>query len=93
RTSLKELRQLLETLRTPDATHGEEPSTDTAPTTHGLASLPSLVEEASAAGLPTTFAVIGEPAVEPPPLVQVNLFRIAQEALTNARRHAGPDAT
>ncbi|MGL1446911.1 sensor histidine kinase, partial [Vibrio parahaemolyticus] len=31
--------------------------------------------------------------VEPPPLVQVNLFRIAQEALTNARRHAGPDAT
>lgn len=93
RTSLKELRQLLETLRTPDATHGDPPGTDTAPTTHGLASISALVEEASAAGLPTTFAVIGEPAVEPPPLVQVNLFRIAQEALTNARRHAGPDAT
>jgi signal transduction histidine kinase len=24
--------------------------------------------------------------------VQVNLYRIAQEALTNARRHGGPDA-
>ena len=93
RTSLRELRQLLETLRTPDAAGGDPPGTDTAPTTHGLASIPALVEEASAAGLPTTFAVIGEPAVEPPPLVQVNLFRIAQEALTNARRHAGPDAT
>lgn len=91
RTSLRELRQLLETLRTPDA--GDEPNVDTAPTTHGLASIPSLVEAACAAGLPTTFAVIGEPATEPSPVVQVNLFRIAQEALTNARRHAGPDAT
>ena len=93
RTSLRELRHLLETLRTPDAIEGDVPATDTAPTTHGLASIPSLVAEASAAGLPTTFAVIGDPPVEPPPLVQVNLFRIAQEALTNARRHAGPDAT
>jgi signal transduction histidine kinase len=93
RTSLRELRQLLETLRAADATPGDEPSTDTAPTTHGLASIPSLVAEASAAGLPTTFAVIGEPATEPSPVVQVNLFRITQEALTNARRHAGPDAT
>lgn len=93
RTSLRELRHLLETLRTPDAIEGDVPGTDTAPTTHGLASIPSLVAAASAAGLPTTFAVIGDPPVEPPPLVQVNLFRIAQEALTNARRHAGPDAT
>ena len=93
RTSLRELRQLLETLRTPDAADGGEPSTDTAPTTPGWASIPSLVAEATAAGLPTTFAVIGEPAAEPPPLVQVNLFRIAQEALTNARRHAGPNAS
>ncbi|WP_295840182.1 sensor histidine kinase [uncultured Microbacterium sp.] len=89
RTSLHELRQLLETLRTPDG----DAAPDTAPTTHGLTSIRSLVDDATAAGLPTTFTVVGDPACDPPPLVQVNLYRIAQEALTNARRHAGPDAT
>jgi signal transduction histidine kinase len=88
RQSLSELRQLLATLRTP----GAEPEADTAPTTRGLAALPALVEETNAAGMPTTFAVIGEP-VAVPDLVQVNLYRIAQEALTNARRHAGPHAS
>ncbi len=89
RTSLHELRQLLETLRTPDG----DAAPDTAPTTHGLTSIRSLVDDATAAGLPATFTVVGDPACDPPPLVQVNLYRIAQEALTNARRHAGPDAT
>jgi signal transduction histidine kinase len=89
RTSLRELRQLLETLRTPDG----DTAPDTAPTTHGLTSIRSLVDDATAAGLPATFTVVGDPACDPPPLVQVNLYRIAQEALTNARRHAGPDAT
>jgi len=89
RTSLHELRQLLETLRAP----GSDPAPDTAPTTHGLTSVRALVDDATAAGLPTTFTVVGEPPCDPPPLVQVNLYRIAQEALTNARRHAGPDAT
>jgi signal transduction histidine kinase len=89
RTSLHELRQLLETLRTP----GADSSPDTAPTTHGLTSIRALVDEADAAGLPTTFTVIGDPPIDPSPLVQINLYRIAQEALTNARRHAGPDAT
>ena len=89
RESLHELRQLLETLRSPDA----DASPDTAPTTHGLTSIRALVDEADAAGLPTTFTVVGEPGSDPPALVQVNLYRIAQEALTNARRHAGPGAT
>ncbi|WP_258027457.1 sensor histidine kinase [Microbacterium sp. BH-3-3-3] len=90
RTSLRELRQLLETLRTPGL---EGESTDTAPTTHGLSSIAALVEEASSAGLPTTFTMVGAAVADPPPLMQVNLYRIAQEALTNARRHAGPGAT
>lgn len=89
RSSLHELRQLLETLRTPDG----DAAPDTAPTTHGLTSIAGLVDEATAAGLPTTLTVIGEAETDPPPLVQVNLYRIAQEALTNARRHAGPEAT
>ncbi|WP_285136471.1 sensor histidine kinase [Microbacterium sp. lyk4-40-TSB-66] len=89
RTSLHELRHLLETLRAPGADNGA----DTAPTTHGLTSIRALCDEATAAGLATTFAVIGDPPHDPAPLVQVNLYRIAQEALTNARRHAGPGAT
>jgi signal transduction histidine kinase len=88
REALGELRHLLETLRTPDS----EPQTDTAPTTHGLAALPGLAAEATAAGLPTSFAVVGDESTVAD-VVQVNLYRIAQEALTNARRHAGAGAT
>ena len=84
REALTELRQLLETLRTPDA---DTPASSTL----SLRALPDLVAHAVDNGLPTTFAVVGEP-VETPELVQVNLYRIAQEALTNARRHGGPDA-
>lgn len=85
RSALTELRQLLQTLRTPDAT-------DSAPSTVSLAGLEGLVADAESAGLPTGFRVIGAPA-EVPELIQVSLFRIAQEALTNARRHGSPDAT
>ncbi|MBZ4488407.1 sensor histidine kinase [Microbacterium sp. cx-55] len=85
RSALAELRHLLEALRTsPEAP-------DTAPTTLGLEALPGLVAEAEGAGLPTEFRIVGEPGVVPE-TVQVNLYRIAQEALTNARRHGGTNA-
>ncbi|HWM17510.1 MAG TPA: sensor histidine kinase [Microbacterium sp.] len=84
RSALTELRQLLETLRT---SQGAEPSESTV----HLSALPQLIEHARENGLPTTFTVVGEP-VELPVLAQVNMYRIAQEALTNARRHGGPDA-
>jgi len=86
RSALAELRQLLETLRTPDA--------DTAPTdsTLRLSAIADLVAYANDNGMPTTLTIVGDP-VEPSELVQVNLYRIAQEALTNARRHGGPGAT
>lgn len=86
RDALNELRQLLETLRTP---------TDDAPgdgSTVGIESLAALVAHANDNGLPTTLTIVGDPAPLPP-IVQVNAFRVAQEALTNARRHGGPDAT
>ncbi|WP_184214926.1 sensor histidine kinase [Microbacterium marinum] len=85
RGALTELRHLLETLRTPDA---EAPGGSTL----RLSALPDLVAHANANGLPTTLSVVGEP-VSSSELVQVNLYRIAQEALTNARRHGGPGAT
>lgn len=85
RDALVELRQLLETLRTPDA---ETP----ADSTLRLDALPGLVAHANDNGLPTTFAEVGDP-VPVAEIAQVNLYRIAQEALTNARRHGGPAAT
>jgi signal transduction histidine kinase len=85
RGALDELRNLLDTLRTPDA---ETPGDSTL----RLSALADLVAHATENGLPTTLTVVGDPS-EPSELVQVNLYRIAQEALTNARRHGGPDAT
>jgi signal transduction histidine kinase len=85
RAALDELRHLLETLRAPD----DDP---TGASTVRLSDLAELVEHARENGLPTTFSVVGTP-VDLPALVQVNLYRVAQEALTNARRHGGPDAS
>ncbi|MCR2762867.1 sensor histidine kinase [Microbacterium sp. zg.B48] len=84
RSALTELRQLLETLRT-------SPGADPAESTVSLAALPRLIDHARENGLPTSFTVVGDP-VEIPELAQVNMYRIAQEALTNARRHGGPGA-
>jgi signal transduction histidine kinase len=53
----------------------------------GLADLAGLVQEARAAGTEVDL-VLDPPAVAPPPSLQLTVFRIVQEALTNARRHA-----
>lgn len=86
RDAIQELRQLLETLRTPGGDTAESASTVS------LDDIRALAEASTEAGLPTAYTVIGDPAPVPP-LVAVNLYRIAQESLTNARRHAGPGAT
>ncbi|MFJ4175572.1 sensor histidine kinase [Microbacterium sp. NPDC089696] len=85
RDAIHELRQLLETLRAPG---GE--TTDTSSTV-SLDDIADLVAASAEAGLPTDYAVIGDPAPVPS-VVAVNLYRIAQESLTNARRHAGVGA-
>lgn len=86
REAIDELHRLLDTLRTPGAAE------DAPASTLGLDALPALVAASDAAGLPTTFAIIGDP-IPVPPVTAVNLYRIAQEALTNARRHGGTGTT
>lgn len=91
REAIAELHGILGTLRdTPD--DGGGAGRDEGVGSLDLTRLPALVEESRGAGVPTTFQVIGEP-VRVPPLAALNLYRVAQEALTNVRKHAGPRAT
>lgn len=85
REAISELRHLLETLRSSDS-DAEDASTV------GLDDIADLVDASDAAGLPTRFTIVGDEHPVPS-VVQVNLYRIAQESLTNARRHAGDAAT
>jgi signal transduction histidine kinase len=58
----------------------------------GLRDLSALADRVGAAGLPVSLRVAGD--VEAPPAgVGLCAYRIVQEALTNALKHAGPGAT
>lgn len=83
REVLGELRHLLGVLR-PDAEGDLFPQP-------GLIDIPHLVDEFNEAGLEVTLSVHGE-EVELPVRVELAVYRIVQESLTNALRHAGPDA-
>jgi len=80
--ALDEMRRLLGMLRRSD----EEVALAPQPS---LRELDRLVEQIRAAGLPVQVVREGEPR-ELPPGVELSAFRIVQEALTNALKHAGP---
>jgi len=82
RDGLRELRAILNVLRQAD----DADSTAPAP---GLSQVDALLASAIQAGLPTSLRIRGEPAALPP-AVDVAAYRIIQESLTNAIRHAGP---
>ena len=87
RTALHEMRHLLDVLRAGDERDEGE---GTAPQP-GIADLDRVVEDSRRSGLPTTLTSDGE--TRPlPPSVALAVFRIVQEALTNARKHAGHGA-
>jgi signal transduction histidine kinase len=80
--ALAEMRRLLGMLRRDD----EEIALAPQPSLRFLDALAAQVREA---GLPVDLSVEGEPT-ELPPGVDLSAYRIVQEALTNALKHAGP---
>ncbi|MEU7800837.1 histidine kinase [Micromonospora arborensis] len=81
--ALDELREVITLLRSDDA---DSPAD--APPGQTLADLPRLVDEARAAGQQIEVDDPLGPAVNLPATVGRTAYRIAQEALTNARKHA-----
>lgn len=82
RQALAEMRRLVDMLRLP----GAAPELNPLPS---LEHLDTLAERMREAGLPVDVRREGRP-VELAPGVDVTAFRIAQEALTNTLKHAGP---
>jgi signal transduction histidine kinase len=86
RQALAEMRRLLGVLRTGEPSECGEylPQPD-------VGQLDDLIDQVRGAGLPVDFTVLGTPH----PLssgVALTAYRIVQEALTNTRKHGGPDA-
>ena len=80
RGALTEMRRLVGMLRTDED--------DPLAPQPGLHNLPQLVEQVCEAGLPVTLVVDGEQR-ELPVGLELSAYRIVQEALTNALKHAG----
>lgn len=79
RSALTEMHRLLGVLRQPAGPgHAPQPT---------LADIDNLLAAIRAAGLPTRLTVTGQPA-DLPPSIQLALYRIIQEALTNTLKHS-----
>ncbi|MBP0452015.1 sensor histidine kinase [Kitasatospora sp. RG8] len=83
RQALVEMRRLLGVLRTADTAEEYVPQP-------GVEELPELLDQVRTAGLQVDFATSGNPR-ELPRGVELTVYRIVQEALTNVRKHGGPD--
>jgi signal transduction histidine kinase len=81
--ALEELRRLLDLMRDkPQVGSGAEPQP-------GLARLNTLIRQTEDSGLPVDYAIEGDQRTLPPG-VDLAVYRIVQEGLTNIRKHAGP---
>ena len=85
REALAETRRLLGVLRADDGLELRQPLP-------GLSDLEGLFTRVRAAGLPVRYERSGPPG-DTPPGVQLVVFRLVQEALTNTMKHAGPGAS
>ncbi|MFJ2161412.1 sensor histidine kinase [Streptomyces sp. NPDC087856] len=82
--SLEDLREVIGLLRAPDGERDRPQPT--------LSDVPGLVEESRTAGLRLAYANRLDPAADIPERLGRTGYRIVQEALTNARKHAPPRA-
>jgi signal transduction histidine kinase len=85
REALAETRRLLTVLRADSGQELRQPLP-------ALADLDDLLSRVRAAGLPVRYESTGTGA-DLPPGIQLAVFRLVQEALTNTMKHAGPGAT
>ncbi|MGH3388506.1 MAG: sensor histidine kinase [Actinomadura sp.] len=85
RTALAEMRRLLGVLRESDDAGSYAPQP-------GVEQLTELVDQVRASGLPLRFDLDGVPR-ELPQGLQLAVFRIVQEALTNTLKHGGSEAS
>jgi signal transduction histidine kinase len=86
RQALAEMRRLLGVLRTGEHQESGEyvPQPD-------VEQLDDLIEQCRTSGLPVDFKIEGTPRPLPSG-VELTAYRIVQEALTNTRKHGGPNA-
>ena len=86
RQALAEMRRLLGVLRTGDSQESGEyvPQPD-------VEQIEDLIEQVRRTGLAVDFKIEGTPRPLPTG-VELTAYRIVQEALTNTRKHGGPDA-
>jgi len=87
RRALADTRRLLGVLR---QRPGQDPGEDLQPVP-GLAQLDTLIEQVRSAGLDTTLEIRGA-APDVPAGVQLTVYRLVQEALTNTLKHGGTGA-
>lgn len=79
RDAIGELRSMVTSLRTEDNSDSPMPTLD---------ELSTLIDQARATGQHVSFTVVGNP-VDATPAIGLTAYRVVQESLTNARKHAG----
>jgi signal transduction histidine kinase len=99
RSAVDELSTLLTALRADDAASDGDlgpgapgpTSASLSSSTRGVDQLEELVSQSRAVGVPVQFSVVG--GQRPlPGTISLSIYRVAQEALTNTRKHAGAGA-
>lgn len=94
RTGLAEMQRMIGVLRATeqeaaDTVERDRAALDMQPMP-ALAAIPALTQQVADAGLPVELSIVGTAHV--PAGVELNAYRVVQEGLTNAMKHAGPGA-